>query len=477
MTRLLIALLVVVGIQGDAVAAGVARPKAVFAKITLGADSGLDGIRQAANAVAPGAGGMLTGSMITGALGVATSGLDATGPLHVLYVNGATSAGFVAFGKVGDTGALPASAVVKKKWALLGDPELTTLVSKWAFSALTGKVPAELVATVYPDSMITSLDLPALRTQVVGLAGGSGASLGQLFDGIVGVATDTLSVTIRIDASADRLGLVTTVTPKAKTKLAELVRAQKPADFTQFKRLADGPAAYLLGARITAGPYRTGLLSLAQQLITSGSAGTVVSYDALLGAMTGEAMLAASGSATTGVQARGLYGLLDPKAAETATKEIHAAMAQASTANIGGVSTTTVAVPGLTSHDGVTIRAYETTTTPAVGPAVQRTHFAVVDNYIAFVTDGDAPRTIDAARNKGTSLKVSATQQALFDLATARQDSLAMTLDLGATLGSSVPIPLPAGSDILVSVGFKNRAMQLYVAAPVAIFKKMAGVP
>lgn len=477
MTRLLIALLVVVGIQGDAAAAGVARPKQVFAKITLGADSGLDGLRAAANQVARGVGGMLTGSMLAGGIGATTAGLDETGPLHLLYVDGATSAGFVSFGKVGDASALPAGAIVKKKWALLGDPELTKLVSTWAFSALTGKVPAELVAVVYPDSLITSLDLPALRTQLVGLAGTSGEVLGQVFDGFVGVANDTLSITIRLEASADRIAVSTAVAPKAKTKLAELVRAQKPADFSQLARLADGPAAYLFGARLTAGPYRAGLLALVQQLITSGSSGTAPSYDALLGAMTGEVVMAASGSATTGMQARGLYGLLDPKAADAATKEIHAAMAQSSTVTIGSVSTTTVAVPGATSHDGVTIRAYETTTTPAVGPAVQRTHFAVVDNYVAFVTDGNAPRTIDAARNKGTSLKVSPSQQALFDLATTRQDSLAITLDLGATLGSAAPIPLPAGSDILVSVGFKHRAMQLYVAAPVAMFKTMMGVP
>lgn len=477
MARLLIALLVVVGIQGDAAAAGVARPKAVFAKITLGADSGLDGLRQAANQVAPGAGGLLTGSMIAGGIGATTIGLDANGPLHVLYVNGATSAGFVAFGKVGDASALPATAITKKKWALLGDPELTKLVSKWAFASLTGKVPAELVAVIYPDSLVTSLDIPALRTKLVGVVGTSGEALGQAFDGMVGVANDTLSITIRLEASADRLGLVTTIAPKAKTKLAEFVRAQKPADFTQFARLSDGPAAYLFGARLTAGPYRAGMLALVQHLITSGSSGTAPSYDALLGAMSGEALMAANGSMTTGMQARGLYGLLDPTAAETAAKEIHAAMAQSSTVTFGSVSSTTVAVSGSTAHDGVTIRAYETTTTPAVGPAVQRTHFAVVDNYVAFVTDGDAPRTIDAARNKGTALKISPSQQTLFDLATTRQDSMAMTLDLSATLGSSVPIPLPAGSDILVSVGFKNRAMQLYVAAPVAMFKKLAGVP
>ena len=138
---------------------------------------------------------------------------------------------------------------------------------------LAREVPPDLVAVVYPDSLLGSLDIPGLRARLVGTLGPSGELVGQLFDGLVGAATDTLSITIRLDASADRVALVTTVAPKAKTKLAKLVAAQKPADFTQFARLADGPSAYLFAARLTAGPLDVeyplpGSLDLAALAIT-----------------------------------------------------------------------------------------------------------------------------------------------------------------------------------------------------------------
>ncbi len=483
MQRLLIIAWVWLGFAAapPAHAKAVARPTAVLAKLTLGAPAGLDGIRAFADALQPGISPFLEASMLLrGGLGVAPEGLDLTGPVHVLYLDTGTDRGVVAFARVADAAQLPAGSHTRKGWALVGAAPLVKLAAAWAHATLTSRVPPDLVGTAYPDAVLQrrASELQAARTSVVAQRGTlTGDALAALFDGLVGAATDTVAVTMRIDASADRLAATVSLAPRTRSALAAFVQAQQPSDFLLLDRLAAGPAPYLAGMRIALGPYRASAIRLATAMFAAiAQPAQAQALDQLLAALTGETALAMTIDVTAGAQMRAVYGITDPVAAETAIASIHGALATPQSLTIAGVTTTSVAVPGKTVHDGVTVRAYETTTSPAIAATAQRSDVAVTDRALVVVTDRKAPRSIDAARGIGTSLRLTASQRELFELARQRQDSVAMTIDGGA-LFAATPIPtglsLPAGSDFFVSLGFARRAVELHVAVPAGVIRAL----
>ena len=468
----------------EARAKPITRPTAVLAKFTLGAPSGLDGLKAFADSMQPGVGGMLSASMILkSGMGLPLDGLDASAPLHVLMVADQTDRaihGFVLVGKVSDAKLVATDAVKKGGWAVVGDPRLSKLAAPWALATLTGPVPPDLIGTFYPDSALAVYGaefqmVKAMSAQQTG-SGMSGQFMTAWWDGFEGFIKDTLAVTLRFDVDANHLGVDLAFAPKAKSRLATFVAAQKPMDLALLGKLAAAPSSILMAGKLSLGPYRDAMVQVMAMFYGQGSNTDIAAtFAELMQKTTGDFAAAMNVGPKSGIQMRALYGVADPTGLDATVGKMFATMAKPQTVTMSGVTTTTVAVPGTTTYDGTTIRTYESTTTPAtIGNGKIRGSVGVVDKLIVMASDGDMKRTIDVARGKGTALVPTASQQTAFARAAKRQDSLAMTMDFAAFAAMSpTPLKLPAGSELLFSMGFADRSAHVYLGMPAATFRAM----
>lgn len=463
-----------------------ARPTAVIAKVTIGSPTGLDGIRALADAIRPGTSGTIDSQVLLGtALGIAAGGLDLAGPVHVLYLDNGKASGFVLVARVADPALLLPDVKPVNGWAVAGDRALTKIVAGWALGDLAATTPtADVVGTVYPSSVLTRYrkEIEQARTGSSMVAAGLPRELIDAYwSMIMGFANDTAEVVVRIDASKDLGAIDIAFVPKPRSRLAKFIALQRPNDFSLLGKLPASNAMMVGAGRLAMGPYRKGLLEMMRMFYGPLSAAALRSaIDGLMKASSGETAIAMGLDAKTGMTMDAVYALEDTKAADAAIARMFEAVQKPMTTKLGAIMSTFQAVPGTTEHAGVTVRAYETTTTggppsPMLPPGGKmRVSVAVFDNLLLLASKS-APHAIDAARGKASRFKPTRDQTDLFDRSRKHKDSMAFVLDFGAVfVAAGAPAKIPAGSNMLMSLGFNDGAAHFSFAIPASVIKSMA---
>lgn len=472
-------------VVGAADAKPVPRPAAVIAKVTIGSPAGLDGVRAFADAIRPGTSDMIhSQGVLASAFGVAAEGLDLAGPVHVLYVDNGKVSGGVLVARVADATLLAPGAKVANGWAVAGDSALTKLAAGWALGALAAtSPPAEVIGTVYPGAVLARYrkEIEQARASSGGAAVGLPPALVDAYWAmIMSFSNEIAEVVVRVDASKELGAIDLTFVPKPRSRLAKFVALQKPNDFSLLGKLPASNAGMVGAGRLVMGPYRKGFIELMQVFYGPLSATALGSaMDALMKAASGESAMAMGLDAKTGMAMDAVYALEDMPAADAAIARMFKAVQTPMTTKFGAITSTVQTVPETTEHAGVTVRAYETTTTggpssPMMPPGGKmRVSLAMFDNLLLLASKS-APHAIDAARGKSPGFKPTRYQAALFDRARARKDSMAFVLDVGAVVAATAaPAKIPAGSNMLMSLGFADRSAHFSFAIPATVIKSM----
>ncbi|MCE9574945.1 MAG: hypothetical protein K8W52_17480 [Deltaproteobacteria bacterium] len=491
--------------SGDAAAKGnTAKPPAeLLVSVSRGPATGLDGLRAFANEIKPGAGMMISDTMIDSSIApmigaTSLAGLDRASASYLLYVDGNGVKGLAYVGKVADdtafTNAVGQAFVVKKNgWAVFGAKPVVDKVSAYALSTLVAQPNVTApVATAYVPNVLAryKAQIAVMRTQA--LAGLTSDGVATEFktkyvDGILSTLGQTDQLTFAFDASKDGSEFDIALRPKAGSTLAKFVAAQKPSDYALVNQLPDLAAPMLIAGHLEAGPYRQDLL---QMVGVAGSMPKEVIdlYKTVLQASSGDAALVMGFAKGKGMSMTGVFAMTNPKAADAAIARIMGLLAKGLTMTTMGMTQTLTAVAGPTVHDGVTVRGYDTTmdlskAPPAMRASSQlinpsgtaRSELAVVDKLylVAMGSDADAQigRAIDIAHGKGVRAAMPKPLAAMLASSQARKDSGAMMFDFAA-LAALTGTPAKMTGQVLMTFGVVDRAAHFRVRMPSSMFKQ-----
>jgi hypothetical protein len=500
----LVAALAALAVSVPAAAQGTgAQPPELLMSVGIGPDNTLDSLRAFANAMQPGVGSMMSGSLLRMQLAKMTTaasldGLDDKGTLYVLAVDGGPALkGVAVAGKIADEkrltqGVGPAHLVKKNGWAVIGPKLVAEKVAPFAVGSLAGQaISGPPVATIYTANLLTRYKTEiadARQKMTAGFASGGGqmAALGQLYaDGLFSMLADSERVVVTFDVTKDVAALDLGLVPKAGSRLAKFVGLQRPSDYGLAGKLPAMQAPILAVGRFDSGPYRTGLLELTAQMYGASSS-FIAATEALFKAATGDFAMTMVMGGQKGMEFSMLLGVTDDKAGEKAVGRMLDAVKKPVSTTMMGMTTTQVLSPNTTTHDGVTIRAIETTydlskATPETRAAVEKmiakggtttTRLAVLDQLVAFAASPDgsaATATIDAVRGKGKRYTPAAVAADFLAGSRARKESLAAVMDIGLVTGTG------PGRMVMLAMGFADKRAHLRFALPAATMRAFAG--
>jgi hypothetical protein len=294
---------------------------------------------------------------------------------------------------------------------------------------------------------------------------------------------------IALEATPDLGSVDIALVPRAGSRLAKFVAAQRPSNHALLDRLPDGPATALFSGRIELGPYRDQTLqALASFYGTSGSKEMLAGMQAISRLMTGEMAATARTVPGGGFAFTQLFGVSDAAAADRAMGAILSLYKDGQSFEAMGMTTTIKVNPGTVPHDGVALRSYESSVdfskvrpadkaiAEAMTAKTSRVHVGVFDRLglIAFGPDSlaEATRAIDAARGKIPRFTAPPSVGQLLASSRARKDSIVLMMDLGAIMSSMAaaagkPAQPPAAiQPLVISFGGADRAAHLRVAVP-----------
>jgi hypothetical protein len=485
----------------DAKPKGEQRPLGLLASVAIGPAATLRGLQSYAEAINPGSSAALSDAVLRGGLAqlVGAQSLDGLDPASWVYVvvvdhNGSPAPGLVV--KVRDGKALAASLgpipmIHRAGWAVIAPQPVLDQVGSYALAAIaTQPTPALPTATVYLPQVMTRYQpeiAKAYKQVQVAIeqanTGAMGAAMTSYFEGLSSLVSDSDKLVVTLDATAGMASLDLALTPKPGSRLAGFAALQHPTDYALLDRLPNTAPALLLAGHLELGPYRDGILAaMAAMYGPDASRDLLAALDSARRAMTGDIAMTMQLGRGTGMSFTQLYGVADPTAASKAIGNLLGLFKSGRTIEAMNVSTTIRSNPGTTTHDGVALSSYESTSdlskaAPAQRQAVEammgagphRAQLATFDRVTMVVLAPDslaeAKRTIDAARGKSARFAAGKALASLLATSRAHKDSIAMTMDLGAILAMTTGAKL-ADLPLLFSLGFADRNAHIRIALP-----------
>jgi hypothetical protein len=487
-------------------------PPELIASFARGDSHSFDGVRAFANAIKSGAGMALQPAMLDSVIASMTGvgsldGIDHDAPLYVMYVDGGSVKGFAIAGKVADAKQLPTgtstAVVTQNGWAVLGSGAVVKKVQAYAFAALAPAAPptaptltlytAAALARYYSEiEMMRKLMLAQMQAQ-----GNAMGGLGEAYvDGLISVAGDSDKAVVTLDADQDGITVDFALVPKAGSRLAKFVGAQQPSDFALLSQLPAASPMMLFAGHFEAGPYHDGIVDVMSAMYGAGGAKDLVAQiEAIMKASTGDMAFTMDMGGAKGMVGASLVGVSDRKGVDAAIGKLLDAIAKPRSVDVAGTPVTLQATAG-GQHDGVAIKAYDTTYDLAKLPEAKRkamsqllggsnvSHaaMAVMDKVAVFALAGSgdpvaaAGSQIDAARGKGTHYTPTKDVQRMLDASRARKDSGIGVIDFGA-LAAMMPQPQKLTGSMVMSIGFADGAGHLRMSMASATFKAAAKGP
>ena len=492
-----------------AAAKGVTPPPELIATIARGDSTSLDGLRGFFDAMKPGVGAMLNDQMID--MGVANvtgvaplDGLDHNAGMYLLYVDGGGTRGWAVVGKVGDAKRLPSggstAVVTQGGWAVLGTGAVIKKVQAYAFAALApAATPTAPTITLYSAAALARYhsQIEVMRklmtAQLQAQGNGMSSMMEGYIDGMLSVAADSDRAVLTIDADKTNLAFDLSLVPVKGSKLARFIAAQKPSDYGMLAQLPASSPMIVLAGHFDAGPYHQGVLDVMSSMYGAGGAKYLVAtIAAVMKASNGDVAFTMDMGGSAGMTAAYLIGTSDPKAVDAAFAKLIDALGKARTVDIAGTEATIkAAAPG--QHDGVTVRAYDTTYDLAKldpvkrkamermlgGSDVSRAAMAAFDKLAVFAIAGSADPIaaagvdIDTARGKGAHYAPTKDVERILAASRARKDSAVMLIDF-ATFGALMPQPTKLTGTMVMTTGFADGAAHLRLSMPIATFQAAA---
>lgn len=457
-------------------------------------DAALAGATDYANRAMPGSGLSVTGA-VESAL-QATPGIlrDAQVSLFVLQrAGGKARLGIIL--PVKDGKALAAAAPphlrvkLRGKWALVAEPETVAQAGDWALQTLA---PAKrtfarnqlAVATVMPDALLSAhredlmRGLASLRN--VTAEKDSSASTMDLLTEVATVTFDLLAQCERLELELSLGGgdgeLTFALVPRARTAIAQFVKAQAPSDFALLTRVPMTGAAGIAGGQVVLGPAAATVWSWVERIAAQTSmAGLVPDFRRLTEQTTGDFAFAMS-LAPTGMEMAGLYGV---KSAPTATAALQAVAdkfrtAGPKTTEIMGIKSRYEMMKDPPPTDGVRLHRLVTTydysgmpqaaaTPPGFRPARTEMAWGAWDDVMGAATTSQIDKLVTASRSKGT---LPAAFASFVDAARARKASALEIIDYGAILPAITGNVQAASAPLALWLGFRGERATLGLSFP-----------
>jgi hypothetical protein len=504
---------------GDASARGghgVRPPASLMVSVARGPASALDGARDYANALQPGAGMMLTDDLIdrmvaplVGARSL--DGLDRASPSYLLVVDaGPKVRGVALLGRVADPRALAAGAGTAfvrrdKGWAVIGPRAVVQQIAPYALHTLSREpAPAQPTATVYVQHALARYDaqiqqgLVKIRSSMPAQSGAMAAMMKMYVDGLQAVVHDTDQLIVTVDADRDDAMLDVALVPRRGSPLARFVAAQRPSDFRILSKLPDGPAMVVFAGHFDSGPYHDGLMHFMAQIYGQGMPPDIIqAMGAVMKAASGDIAMSMNMAPGAGMTMTELWGVTDERATDKGIRYALGRIGAGRTFDVMGIKSTLKAMPGTTTHDGVTLRGYEASYDLSHVTAAQRAGLTAVIpaggmqsligvfgglGVVAMAPDSAAAAAaaIDAARGKGAHYAPSRELGRLLAASRARKESFVMVMDMVAfaRMGGTLPVPAKAGPHVMVwSMGFADHAAHLRLSLPAATTRALMGRP
>jgi hypothetical protein len=450
------------------------RPAQLVATVSLPSAASLEKLRDHVAAVR-GVAAMAVDShvvMIAAARGVAATnleGLDASAPLHALWLDDGKLSGLAIVGKVRDddalaSGAKPAEVVTHDGWAIVGSKEIVEIAAPYALSTLVAKPPATPSATVYIDTALARYGdkIPAWRTAVMARFRRLGAvELGARgIDAFLAMMRESDELRVAVDVERGLGTLDVSLVPHPGSTVATFVALQQPSEMPLLGKLPATPGAIVVAGRFAAGPFRGKLL---QSLLPALGPQLVANLGKIAGALTGDFAIAGD-VGPDGLTLTQLVGLdIDNSVADATDKTLELfATRQPAAKLLADIA-----------HDGVTIHTLEETravATPIAPAGTRQTALGVFDQLLvaAHAPDASAPaaRAIDAARGNAPRFAPSPDFATVLAAARARRDSVVAWIDVGA-------LRQRPSTAMALALGFADHAGHLRVAMPAATLKAL----
>ena len=506
--RILVGCVVLLGlvVAGErAEAKGAAKPPAsLIASVALGSDATLDTLKPFVDAIKPGVSPMLTGGMVRSQLASivgasSLDGLDGSAGLYVLLVDDGSTVAQVVVGKVKDEKALldgagTARVSTQRGWAVIGAKPIVDQVAGFAFASIAPQpTPTVPTATVYVPNALARYraQIGAARTSMyTAMTASGGADLASMttgyLDGLFSMLEDSDRLVVTLDATKDLGAFDLAFVPRARSRLAAFVAAQRPSDYALLARLPAAGAPVIAAGHLESGPYREGMLDVMGQIYGRGGAKDIMAaISAVMKASTGDfAMTMSMGTGKPMAMAQ-LFGVADRARADKAIDAVLGSFKNGRTFESMNISTTIKTLPATTDHDGVTVKGYDVTYDLSKAPAASRaslqasfpngTTTARVATFerVGLLTMGtDTDAAIDAARGKGPQLSPTGTLADFLASSRAHKDSVLFAMDLNM-VGK-----LPGGARmVMFSLGFADGSSHMRFTMPTSVIRSFAGQP
>lgn len=426
-------------------------------------DGALGGAAAFANQIKPGAGAIIASPMVAVGLAQAVKatslqGVDWDKPVHLVAVKGESlQPQFVLALTTKDAKAFKdgvgkdVAVAMRGAGALVGAKDDLALVEGWVYGALENHPPADLTFIAYPqhfqaaygpqiDQGLTQLEamVPAAQKQVMTMYRSMWENL----------AAEGERLEFSVGGSAEQARLVMGVRPKAGTKLAEFVAAQKPDDYALLAELPGGEAAPTVFVGMFAiGPYKDAFVSYFDSLaaVAPGVKAIMEPFKQLLS----EAAYKMAGSMTAAA-AGGRFVIVvdDPAAAQGVVKALAGfGQGKAVEMTLNGV-TVRYGASHVDTHKGVEVVSLATTMTSQTPQTAalaqlgnQRLSVAAKDHRLYYTASPVDAKGVDPAiaamiDADGTPSKVPSPQDLQDALARSRgrRESMFMRYDLGMIL-------------------------------------------
>jgi len=494
---LLALLALLVGAQPARAAGKADLPPELLATVAIGPGPTLRTLQAYADAVQPGAGGLVNDQLVRHGLAeiVGAGGLDGFDPAGWLYLLVGTvdsTPTFALLGKVSDAKAVTASAgslhtIVKAGWAVIGPKPLLDKIAGYAFATIsTQPTPRVPTANVFLSQVLARFhpQIEAVKTQMATMAA-SDPSMGRLMqiyiEGLGSLGDDTERVVITLETTAQIAWLDLALVPRPASRLAKFVALQRPGDYALLDRLPASAASFVLAGHLELGPYRDGMLAAMSQFWGGAAQDVTSQLAAVAKTLTGDFAGAIRLVPGKGMAFTQLYGTSDTSAADKALVTLLDLFKAGRTMTVGKSSSTIRSSAGTTEQRGVALRSYDTTVdlskmtaaerqpmTAMMPTGTQRAYLGTFDKLTMFVAAPDsldeAGRAIDAARGKAAHFVASPAIGTLLDATRARKDSFAAVVDIAPFLAAAGVTA--SELTFLTSLGFADKAMHLRFALP-----------
>ncbi|HEY0193818.1 MAG TPA: hypothetical protein VGC42_22030 [Kofleriaceae bacterium] len=488
-----------------------APPPELLVTVAIGPASTLRGLQAYVEAVKPNTGALVSEPIIRHQLAAAAGvpsldGLDAGSWTYVLVSDHNSSMAITVAGKVRDAKALTAAVgadhlTIKDGWAVVGERANVDRDAAFALATLvTQPAPKQLTATVYLPQLLARYQqqLHQVRNQVASSMPRSSAQMATIVnayvDGIASLGADTDKLIVTLDAAADLGSLDVALVPRAGSRLAQFVAAQKPTDYALLGKLPPLQPSMVMAGGIDLGPYHDGMLqTMAAFLDPTGSKEVLAALEQLRKTMTGEVAFTLQMAPGAGLQMAQLFGTSDAKVADASLASMLALFRTGRSFEVQGAKTTIQSTATPTTYDGVTIRGYDTTMDLTKAEPAQRqmatlmgsdkpvhAQVAAFDKLAMVVatkdSQADAHRAIDTARGKAAAYAPSPEIKAQLDASRARKDSMAMVFDVGKLVAAFLPAATLGNLPVVISLGTADKQAHLRFVLPASLLRGLASL-